>query len=107
MRFCHLGRNRDLTRRKLIPALYQLLASEKIGHFALVGVSLMPTTIYEVLEQAKPFIPHIDPTVWQKLVSASYYLNMDFHDNARYIELHKLIATVEKKHHLKGNRLFY
>ena len=105
--FVILGATGDLAKRKLIPALYQLIASEQLQHFALVGVSLVQTTARDILEQAKPFIPDVHPTTWQKLLDAAYYLRMDFHDKNAYRDLHALLHTVEQKHHVNGNRLFY
>lgn len=105
--FVILGATGDLTKRKLIPAIYKLVSSGRVCRFALIGVSLIETTMQEVLNQAKPFIKDFDPAVWQRLQASLYYYQMDFHDAAMYQGLSQLIEQVEQKHKLNGNRLFY
>ncbi len=105
--FVILGATGDLTKRKLIPALYKLIASGTLSHFALVGVSLTHTTMQQVLALARPYITDINQDVWQKLEAASYYHQMDFHDQQAYASLQKLLNQIEEKHKFKGHRLFY
>src|SRR5277367_5683600 len=87
--FIIFGITGDLAKRKLIPAIYKLIASGKLRHFALVGTSITQTTIKNVLESARAFIPDIDQTIWKQLHGASYYYQMDFHDIPAYDQLHK------------------
>lgn len=105
--FVIFGATGDLTKRKLIPALYKLLASGTLSHFALVGVAFTTTTMNDILAQAKQFIPDINSTLWQKFQDASYYHQMDFHDTSAYQPLQKLLEHIEQKNSLKGNRLLY
>jgi glucose-6-phosphate 1-dehydrogenase len=105
--FVILGATGDLTKRKLIPALYQLVASGKICNFALVGVANSATTMHEILEQSRTFITKIDHKVWAKLQKRLYYYQMDFHDNEAYTGLRHLVENVEGCHKLGCNRLFY
>jgi len=105
--FVILGATGDLTKRKLIPAIYQLIASGELTKFAFVGASITDTTIETVLGKGRSFIKNIDEKVWEKLVSAAYYQQMDFHDKKAYKKLHDLVEDVEKKQNLKSNRLFY
>jgi glucose-6-phosphate 1-dehydrogenase len=105
--FVILGATGDLAQRKLIPAIYKLVASEKICRFALVGVANSATTMHEILEQSRKFIHNIDRSVWSKLQKRLYYYQMDFHDKQAYKGLRTLIENVESCHKLGCNRLFY
>ena len=105
--FIILGATGDLTKRKLIPAIYKLVASKKLAHFAIIGVSLDPTTMAQVFAQARAFIPEADEGIWQQMQDASYYQCMDFNDQIAYGALHGLIESVERKHSTGQNRLFY
>lgn len=105
--FVIMGASGDLTKRKLIPALYKLIQHQKVASYAIVGTALTPTTAAEILESAKPFIPHLDDAVWQKMVAAFYYHPLDFNKGDDYKTLHQAITTAEQKHSLPGNRLFY
>lgn len=105
--FVILGATGDLTKRKLIPAIYKLVASGKMCDFALVGVANSTTTMHDILEQARKFIPKIDNQVWAKLQKRLYYYQMNFHDKKAYQGLRDLIESVEGCHKLGCNRLFY
>lgn len=105
--FIILGATGDLAKRKLIPAIYKLFASGKLSHFALIGVANTHTTMHDILDQARPFIPDIDPVVWDLLQHKLYFYEMDFHDSSAYQGLALLLESVERAHSLVSNRLFY
>jgi glucose-6-phosphate 1-dehydrogenase len=105
--FVVLGATGDLAQRKLIPAIYKLVASKKMCRFALVGVANSATTMHDILEQSRKFIHNIDRAVWAKLQKRLYYYQMDFHDKQAYKGLRTLIENVEGCHKLGCNRLFY
>lgn len=105
--FIILGATGDLARRKLIPAIYKLVASGKLCRFALVGVANMHTTMQEVLAQARQFIADIDEGVWAKLQESLYFYQMDFHDTTAYQSLGEMLESVERSHNIASNRLFY
>jgi glucose-6-phosphate 1-dehydrogenase len=105
--FVILGATGDLTRRKLIPAIYRLIKDKKIKKFVLVGVALPRTSIGRVLEKSREFIKKIDKTVWKRLQKHSYYRQLDFYKAASYLKLKKFLLDLEKEHKLPGNHLFY
>lgn len=105
--FVILGATGDLTKRKLIPALYNLVAKERLDKFAIVGVSFDRASAQQVLDQARPFVQNLNEQVWSQLVSATYYFQMDFHKDDAYKGLSDLLVDVEMRHGLSGNRLFY
>jgi glucose-6-phosphate 1-dehydrogenase len=105
--FIIMGATGDLTKRKLIPAIYKLLASNKLTTFALIGVALQAASFDDVLEQARPFIPDLDPALWEIMRKAGHYYAMDFHDPSVYQGLYQSVTRIEKQHGLPAHRLFY
>jgi glucose-6-phosphate 1-dehydrogenase len=105
--FIILGATGDLAKRKLIPAIYKLAASNTLCKFAIVGVSMAQTTMHEILEQSRPYIKDFDPLVWARVQQNLYYYQMDFHDEAAYESLRQLLEQVECSHGIGCNRLFY
>jgi glucose-6-phosphate 1-dehydrogenase len=106
------GASGDLTKRKLLPALYHL---EQAGNlpdkFAVVGVARRP------LEQE--FAPDMkdgiesgggvdaaDPML-DRFVNRISYHAMNFDDDSGYGGLKELLAQVDAKEGTQGNRLFY
>ncbi len=105
--FVILGATGDLTKRKLIPALYKMVASGAIKSFALIGVSVDDTTMANVFAQARHFVSDVRDAVWERMIQASHYHRMDFNDHAGYAQLQTLINSVEQQYNIKPNRLFY
>jgi len=71
--FIILGATGDLTKRKLIPAIYKLIEDNKIDRLAIIGTATTKTTINHILNQAKKFIPKVNNEIWKKIESVSYY----------------------------------
>ena len=105
--FVILGATGDLTKRKILPAIYHLVKHKKLLKFAIVGVSRSQKTGKQLLSAAKPFIKDYDAKTFKKLERATYYQPFDFYDKKGYEELCVRLGSVEKTHQLKGNRLFY
>ena len=105
--FIILGATGDLTKRKLIPAIYQLVKNKVVSSFAIIGVARTRITARDLLLASKPFIPDIDEKVWEKLEQCTYYDTLDFDQKKDFIKLKNIVAYAEKTHHLPGNRLFY
>ena len=53
--FILLGATGDLTKRKLLPAIYRLVKEKKIGNFAIIGVARSSITSEEMLQSSKKF----------------------------------------------------
>src|SRR3989338_3017342 len=105
--FIILGATGDLTKRKIIPAIYRLLKNKKISRLGLVGVARKDLNMDSILQEAQAFIGKVNKTIWNRLKSSSYYCQLDFYNNQEYQKLGELLQEIEKKHHLSGNRLFY
>ncbi|MDP3734772.1 MAG: glucose-6-phosphate dehydrogenase [Nanoarchaeota archaeon] len=105
--FILLGATGDLTKRKLLPAIYHLVNDHKIAHFAIIGVARSPISVGEMLAASKPFVKEINAHTWKKLEAASYYLSLDFYHQNDYHHLKKIADDARSKHHLSGNTVFY
>ncbi len=103
----------DLTRRKLIPSLYNL-ATEKLlsREFAVIGVGRSPMSDDDVrkkiTEDFKQFASGaIDADLWEWFVRRVSYVNGDFDDSATYDRLKEALAKVDQEHNAHGNYFFY
>lgn len=107
------GASGDLTKRKLLPALYNLKALKLLPeNFAVIGVAVSESNdeIYraKITEDIKQFATHsVDQTVWDDFVKRSYYIQGDFNSIDTFKHLAAKIADVQKTHQLPGNVLFY
>ena len=105
--FIILGATGDLTKRKLIPAIYKLVEDKKIQNFSIIGAALSDTTIDQILKHAKEFIPKPNTKIWEKIKKQSYYQKVDFYKTCDWPKLKTLINKVENKHKLNCNKIFY
>lgn len=101
------GASGDLTRRKLLPALYQLVVHKKMTNFAIIGAAINQLTVAELYEKAREFIGQIDESIWQFMQERTVYERIDFNNAVDFKNLAKRITTLEKELQLKGNRLIY
>ena len=108
------GANGDLTRRLVVPALYNLARTGVLPeNFALVGVDHNKRTSEQwrdlLQEMVKGFVGDagIDQAVWDKLTSRMAYVTGDFTSPDLYASLGKVLSEVEKAHGTGGNVLFY
>jgi glucose-6-phosphate 1-dehydrogenase len=103
----------DLTKRKLIPALYNLSKDGLLPQeFAVVGVTKRDMTdeAYraKMSQDIREFATEkVDRTLWQWLEQRLYNFQGDFLDPAAYGRLQTLLAQIDKEHGTGGNYLFY
>jgi glucose-6-phosphate 1-dehydrogenase len=103
----------DLTRRKLIPALYNLARSELLSReFAVVGVARaqMSTDDFrkKVSEDMKQFATEaVDADLWEWFVRRLHYINGNFKDKNLYVQLKDVLDKVDRDHSTHGNHLYY
>ena len=102
-----LGVTGDLAKRKLIPALFSIIANKKIDNFVFVGAAIENSSMAEVLENSKQFIEKFDQQIWDKILKNSYYQKLDFNSLQDFELLNSYLTELEQKHNLPGNRLFY
>ncbi len=107
------GASGDLTKRKLIPALYNLARENLLSkEFAVVGVARREMTTEDFREKisgdfeefaTSPF----DSDLWQGFVRRIYYLSGDVQDADTYKKLQGLLTDVDKEHGTRGNYFYY
>jgi glucose-6-phosphate 1-dehydrogenase len=105
--FIIFGATGDLTKRKLIPALYKLVQDNKVEKFAIIGAAIDAIDADEIIERARNFVPNIDETIWQRLKKNTYYQQVNFNTSSDFDALARYINQIEKEHNLSGNRLAY
>jgi len=103
----------DLTRRKLIPALYNLAKNQLLSReFAIVGIGRRSISTEDfrnkVSEDIKQFATdQVEPDIWEWFLRRMYYLSGDFGDKKLYPQLKELLDKVDKDHSTHGNHLYY
>jgi glucose-6-phosphate 1-dehydrogenase len=103
----------DLTKRKLIPALYNLAKDQLLPkEFAVVGIARteMTTEVFreKLSEDMRNFATEpVDPALWDWLVHRLYYLTGTFTDDAVYHQLGAFLAKIDAEHGTAGNYVYY
>ncbi|HEX8814678.1 MAG TPA: glucose-6-phosphate dehydrogenase [Terriglobales bacterium] len=103
----------DLTRRKLVPALYNLAKADLLSReFAVVGLSRKPMSNEEfaqkVAEDVKLYAgPTADPAIIEWFSRRVYYMQGDFDDQGLYVRLKDLLDKVDKDHGTHENFFYY
>jgi glucose-6-phosphate 1-dehydrogenase len=110
-----LGAQGDLTKRKLMPAIYQLVQDKLMpAGCDVLGMGREPMSedaframIREALEASEE-IPQFDDAVWRQLASVLHYTAGDFADAASYQRLQERLEAIESRRQpYEPNRLFY
>jgi glucose-6-phosphate 1-dehydrogenase len=107
------GASGDLTRRKLVPALYNLAKNNLLpAEFAVVGIARSEKNDEafrsEMNDNIKEFATgEVDPQVWNSLVQRFYYLPGNIQEAATYKRLQDLLQQVDRKHETGGNYFYY
>jgi glucose-6-phosphate 1-dehydrogenase len=103
----------DLTKRKLIPALYNLKESNLLSeNFAVIGVARAEMSDEEFRKRLSHDMREfatddVEPEVWKWLEERLYYLYGDFNDDQTYSRLKELLERVDKERNTQGNYFFY
>jgi glucose-6-phosphate 1-dehydrogenase len=107
------GASGDLTKRKLIPALYNLAQDNLLSQqFAVVGSARRPMTNEnfreKLTQEMREFATGpVDPDLWEWLARRVYYLPGDGQYPETYRRLQDLLAQIDKEHGTPGNYFFY
>src|SRR5205814_8571474 len=103
----------DLTKRKLIPALYNLKHSNLLSdNFAVVGVARAEMNDDEFRRRLRDDMNQfatekIDEKEWQWLSDRLYYLSGDFEDEGAYERVKTRLEELDQEHQTDGNYCFY
>jgi glucose-6-phosphate 1-dehydrogenase len=115
------GATGDLTKRLVVPALYNLVNAERLSTgFKLVGVGLSSRTTTEwrqsLEDMMNQFVAqsggeskagYINETAWRWLTERMTYLQGDLNDPGTYRQLREHLAGLDKTGGTAGNYLFY
>ncbi len=108
------GASGDLTKRKLLPALYNVATSgllpEKFGVVGFAFDDMSADQFRDVLTaEMKDFVGSaLDEKRWnEEFAKRIYYVKGNFEDPQAYAELKKTLATVDQQCGTEGNYLFY
>lgn len=108
------GANGDLTRRKLMPALYRLAYERRLPvGFAVLGVSRTPMEDGQFRAKMREGVPAFlenspfDRELWNDFEEGLFYLRGDIGDQATYAALGARLAEIERLRATGGNALFY
>jgi glucose-6-phosphate 1-dehydrogenase len=106
--FVLFGASGDLTKRKLIPALFNLVNAKLLPDtFAVMGVSVDDLDVEAFRKQVSEFLPTNDPAALDWLRSRLFYERGDFGDPNTFVKLHDRLAAIDAESHTEGNYLFY
>ncbi|MFZ5444884.1 MAG: glucose-6-phosphate dehydrogenase [Myxococcota bacterium] len=108
------GASGDLTKRKLVPALYTLFTERALPPaFAIVGFARKPMSDEqfraEMREACQAFARHrpLDPASWDEFAQGLFYQPGDYDDAASYQALEARLAALDASRGTDGNRVFY
>jgi glucose-6-phosphate 1-dehydrogenase len=100
------GATGDLTKRLLIPALYNLRRAGLLpDKFAIVGVARGASDNESFRHSVCP--KSTTDADWQWLSERMFYFQGGFDDTATYTKLAKFLAGIDAKHNTGANYLFY
>jgi glucose-6-phosphate 1-dehydrogenase len=106
--FVLFGAAGDLTKRKLAPALFNLVKAKLLpDDFAVMGVSVDDLTVDAFRDQVSEFLPTDDAACLGWLRQRLLYERGDFGDPNTYARLRERLAAIDLEHHTQGNYLFY
>ena len=107
------GASGDLTRRKLIPALYNLGKHQLLSReFAVVGVAHDAMSTDDFRNKLKQDLQQfadveLDADLQEWFQRRMYYLTGDFGDPKTFQQLKELLAKLDTDHATHGNYFFY
>jgi len=103
----------DLTKRKLIPALYNLAKSGLLSdNFAVIGLARAEYDDEEFRRRLRDDLnefatEEIDSPTWDWLAERLYYLSGDFEDKETFSKLKEELERIDKERQANGNYFFY
>ena len=107
------GASGDLTKRKLIPALYNLAKDNLLSReFALIGFARPEMTNEQFRDKCSEEIQQfatgqLDGDTWHWFARRLYYVCGDFTDAAAFQRLKETLAAADQEHGTRGNYFYY
>ncbi|HWP42413.1 MAG TPA: glucose-6-phosphate dehydrogenase, partial [Blastocatellia bacterium] len=108
------GASGDLTKRKLVPALYRL-AQERLlpAEFAILGFARTKNSDEEFRDKMKEAIAtygeakRVDEDLWASFARGIYYLPGNINDPEAYRQMRARLEDIDRERGTSGNRVFY
>jgi len=103
----------DLTKRKLVPSLYNLKQGKLLpDNFAVIGVARAELNDEEFRRRLRDDMnkfatEDVEPETWNWLEERVYYLAGDFNDDQTYSRLKDLLTRLDNERQTRGNFFFY
>ncbi|MBZ5495026.1 MAG: glucose-6-phosphate dehydrogenase [Acidobacteriia bacterium] len=106
------GGSGDLTRRKLVPALYNLSQGRAIpGGFTILALSRSPLGDDQYREKLRQALAEsgapLEASAWEAFARGIHYLSADYHGPETYQEIKKALAEYDVQRGTGGNRIYY
>ncbi len=108
------GASGDLTKRKLMPAVFNLGLSRSLpSGFAVVGVARREKTDEQFRAEMKEGVAQfsrrkpIDPAIWGDFERGISYVRGSFDDPSTYTKLREHLEELDRDRNTRGNRLYY
>jgi len=107
------GASGDLTRRKLLPAVYNLVESGYLPEaFAILGVARQKTEQEAFRTDMRERVRSaegepLEPEKWRRIEERLYYLAGDFGDRNTYARLGERLRDLQRQHSIPPNVIFY
>src|SRR5216683_4257888 len=107
------GATGDLTKRLLMPAIYNLAKAKLLPEkFALIGFSNIEESSDSYRDQITGELSQyatakVDPKIWERVATNIQYTSGDFKDPAAFTHLKEMLAEIDKQLGTPGNYLFY
>jgi glucose-6-phosphate 1-dehydrogenase len=108
------GASGDLTKRKLVPALYRLTQERLLpAEFAIVGFARSQMSHDEFRNRMKDAVAtfsesrHVDDAVWDSFARGIFYVAGDVNSPEAYRRIKQLLDQIDHERGTAGNRVFY
>lgn len=108
------GATGDLTRRKLLPALFRLSQQRLIpNEFAVLGTARQSMSDDEFRELMKQALTEfgsedtLDESAWESFAKRIFYVGGDFAEPETYQNIKTRLEEIDNEFQTQGNRIFY
>jgi glucose-6-phosphate 1-dehydrogenase len=108
------GASGDLTKRKLVPALYALTNDGLLpDRFVVVGFARRQKSHEEFRDEMRGAVDEFSrlrpskAEIWDRLAQRLYYVQASFDDPAGYERLRAFLGDADRQHGTAGNRVYY
>src|SRR5213080_4934513 len=105
------GASGDLTKRKLIPALYNLKESKLLSdNFSVIGIARAEMSDEEFRRRLRDDMnefatEEVKAEIWKWIDERLYYLSGDFNDQETFARLKQRIQKIDQERDTQGNIL--